>query len=71
MGGFVRDLILERPSQDFDLVVEGDAIALARQLQETYGGRLTTHARFGTAKWMITNIREKLAEALKQPKNAK
>jgi tRNA nucleotidyltransferase (CCA-adding enzyme) len=70
VGGFVRDLILERPSQDFDLVVEGDAIALARQLQESYGGRLTTHARFGTAKWMITNIREKLAQALKQPNHA-
>jgi tRNA nucleotidyltransferase (CCA-adding enzyme) len=70
VGGFVRDLILERPSQDFDLVVEGDAIALARQLQENYGGRLTTHARFGTAKWMIANIRDKLARALKQPERA-
>ena len=32
VGGFVRDLLLERPSLDFDLVVEGDAIALARAL---------------------------------------
>ena len=70
VGGFVRDLILERPSQDFDLVVEGDAIALARQLQERYGGRLTTHARFGTAKWMIANIRPELARMLNQPENA-
>ena len=29
--GYVRDLVLERPSQDFDMVVEGDAIALAKQ----------------------------------------
>jgi tRNA nucleotidyltransferase (CCA-adding enzyme) len=70
VGGFVRDMILERPSQDFDLVVEGDAIALASQLQERYGGRLTTHARFGTGKWLITNIRSELAKSLQQPENA-
>ena len=70
VGGFVRDLILKRLSQDFDLVVEGDAIALARQLQERYGGRLTTHARFCTAKWLIANIRSELAEALHVPGHA-
>ena len=70
VGGFVRDLILERSSQDFDLVVEGDAIALARQLQERYGGRLTTHARFGTSKWLIANIRSELAKDLREPGHA-
>jgi len=70
VGGFVRDLILERPSQDFDLVVEGDAIALACRLQEKYGGRLTTHARFGTGKWLITDIRSELARILNQPGRA-
>ena len=53
VGGFVRDLILNRPSTDFDLVVEGDAIRLARALAQKYGGRVTSHARFGTAKWYI------------------
>src|SRR4030066_1426578 len=70
VGGFVRDLILERPSQDFDLVVEGDAIALARQLQERFGGRLTTHTRFGTGKWLIANIRSELANPLNEPGHA-
>jgi tRNA nucleotidyltransferase (CCA-adding enzyme) len=70
VGGFVRDLILERHSQDFDLVVEGDAIALARQLQTKYGGRLITHARFGTGKWMIANIRTELAQVLNQADHA-
>ena len=70
VGGFVRDLILERTSQDFDLVVEGDAIALARQLQESHGGRLTTHARFGTGKWMLSDIRGALARSLGYPENA-
>lgn len=53
VGGFVRDLLLERPSLDFDLVVEGDAIALAKALADEYGGRITSHSRFGTAKWHI------------------
>jgi tRNA nucleotidyltransferase (CCA-adding enzyme) len=53
VGGFVRDLILERPSLDFDIVVEGDAIALATALVQRYGGRLTSHGRFGTAKWFL------------------
>ncbi|RME88939.1 MAG: CBS domain-containing protein [Anaerolineae bacterium] len=53
VGGFVRDLLLERPGLDFDIVVEGDAIALARALARRYGGRVTTHRRFGTAKWFL------------------
>jgi tRNA nucleotidyltransferase (CCA-adding enzyme) len=53
VGGFVRDLLLDRPSLDFDLVVEGDAIALARSLARRYGGRVTAHRRFGTAKWHL------------------
>ena len=53
VGGFVRDLLLERPSQDFDIVVEGDAIALGKALGKKYGGRVTSHTRFGTAKWYV------------------
>jgi tRNA nucleotidyltransferase (CCA-adding enzyme) len=53
VGGFVRDLLLEAPSVDFDLVVEVDAIGLARSLVETYGGRVSSHRRFGTAKWWL------------------
>ncbi|MBN2147493.1 MAG: CBS domain-containing protein [Anaerolineales bacterium] len=64
VGGFVRDLILEHPSLDFDLVVEGDAIALAQRLRRRFGGRLTTHGRFGTAKWIIAEQRSDLATQL-------
>jgi len=53
VGGFVRDLLLDHPSVDFDLVVEGDAIGLAAKIQERYGGRVTSHNQFGTAKWFI------------------
>lgn len=53
VGGFVRDLLLGVPSVDFDLVVEGDAIGLGSALAERYGGRISSHQRFGTAKWNI------------------
>lgn len=56
VGGFVRDLILAEPSLDFDLVVEGDAIALGKSLSSRYGGRVTSHGRFGTAKWHLKDI---------------
>lgn len=53
VGGFVRDLILGQPNLDIDLVVEGDAIRLARRLAREKGGRVVGHARFGTAKWLL------------------
>ena len=53
VGGFVRDLLLHIPATDFDLVVEGDAIALARALAAQYGGRVTAHVRFGTAQLFL------------------
>jgi tRNA nucleotidyltransferase (CCA-adding enzyme) len=62
VGGFVRDLLLERPSLDYDLVVEGDAIQLGKTLAGKYGGRLVTHGRFGTAKWQLQDARGKLQE---------
>ncbi len=54
VGGAVRDLLLERPNLDFDLVVEGDALLLARKLTrvEGMGGESEkVHRRFGTAKF--------------------
>ncbi len=53
VGGIVRDLLLGRPTQDVDLVVEGDAIALCRRLVHEMGGEMRQHRRFGTAKWLL------------------
>lgn len=49
VGGFVRDLLLDRPNLDLDLVIEGDGIAYARALSRELQGTLETHDRFGTA----------------------
>jgi tRNA nucleotidyltransferase (CCA-adding enzyme) len=63
VGGLVRDLLLGQPPHDLDMVVEGDAIKLVRRLQEQFGGEVHTHARFGTAKWFLTEpIWRKIAE---------
>jgi tRNA nucleotidyltransferase (CCA-adding enzyme) len=64
VGGFVRDLLLDRPSLDFDVVVEGDAIFFANRLADRFGGRVVTHERFGTAKWTIDAVNEKIIDAL-------
>ncbi|HEY7622428.1 MAG TPA: hypothetical protein VH834_21840 [Solirubrobacteraceae bacterium] len=46
VGGAVRDLLLERPPRELDLVVEGDVDAAAARLE----GEVTAHDRFGTAR---------------------
>ncbi|MCA9395451.1 MAG: CCA tRNA nucleotidyltransferase [Candidatus Omnitrophica bacterium] len=49
VGGAVRDIMLDRPTTDIDLVMEGDAIPFARKLCKHLRGRLTVHLSFGTA----------------------
>ncbi|MFZ4814115.1 MAG: CBS domain-containing protein [Phototrophicaceae bacterium] len=53
VGGTVRDLMLQRPSSDFDFVIEGDAIQFGQALQIQFGGDLQIHSAFGTAKWSL------------------
>jgi len=50
VGGGVRDLLLAKANFDLDLVVEGDAIELVRELAGTIPAKITTHPRFRTAK---------------------
>ncbi len=45
VGGAVRDALLGAPVRDLDVIVEGDALAVARQLGEV----VSEHERFGTA----------------------
>ena len=49
VGGFVRDLLLKRPSLDIDIVVEGDALRVANAMCERWNGTLDAHPQFGTA----------------------
>jgi tRNA nucleotidyltransferase (CCA-adding enzyme) len=51
VGGFVRDLILQKPVNDLDVIVEGNAVRLGDGLVKKYGGKLTVHPKFATAIW--------------------
>ena len=55
VGGYVRDLILKRPSKDIDVVCVGDGIVLAKKVAALVEQRESTHTpvtvfkNFGTA----------------------
>jgi tRNA nucleotidyltransferase (CCA-adding enzyme) len=49
VGGAVRDALLGAHPHELDLVVEGDAAAVAERAAERLGGRVVVHERFGTA----------------------
>lgn len=55
VGGYVRDIFLERPSKDIDVVVVGSGIAIAKALAAKLGkgAHLSVFKNFGTAqvKW--------------------
>ena len=51
VGGYVRDLFLERPSNDIDVVVVGSGIQVASELKSVLGKKahLSVFRNFGTA----------------------
>jgi len=51
VGGAVRDVLLERPVEDLDLVVVGDAPTLGRAAAAALGGKVHVHDTFGTCTW--------------------
>jgi tRNA nucleotidyltransferase (CCA-adding enzyme) len=57
VGGIVRDLMLGRPGNDIDMMVEGDALKLAANLHK----KPVIHKKFGTATFKLGNYRIDLA----------
>ena len=51
VGGYVRDIFLERPSNDIDVVVVGSGIKVAEELKRIVGKKahLSVFKNFGTA----------------------
>ena len=51
VGGYVRDIFLQRPSKDIDVVVVGSGIAMAEALAKRLGrgAHLSVFKNFGTA----------------------
>lgn len=49
IGGFVRDLFLERPSKDIDILVIGNGIAFAEAAGKVLHAKVSVFKNFGTA----------------------
>ena len=62
VGGYVRDIFLERPSNDIDVVVVGSGIEVAKELKHTLGRKahLSVFKNFGTAQVKVQMRNEKL-----------
>jgi len=70
VGGSVRDLMLGRSINDFDLTVEGDAGTFAESMMRKLGGKILIHAKFGTARWTPTESTfERLTVPILRPEN--
>src|SRR4051794_16296755 len=63
VGGAVRDALLSRPPKELDLVVEGDAIPVARRAAKRIDGSLVVHDRFKTATITADGVSFDLASA--------
>ena len=64
VGGFVRDLFLNRKSIEIDLMVEGDGITFSQLLADELGvKKIVPFKEFGTAKIPYPKIEIEIASA--------
>ncbi|MBO1364175.1 HD domain-containing protein [Prevotella sp. A2931] len=68
VGGYVRDLFLERPSADIDVVVVGSGIRVADELKKLLGKRayISVFRNFGTAQVKYKNTEVEFVGARKE-----
>jgi tRNA nucleotidyltransferase/poly(A) polymerase len=67
IGGYVRDLIIGRPSKDIDIVVIGNGLELAKKCAEKLRvKKVSTFERFGTAQFVYKGIEVEFVGARKE-----
>ena len=67
IGGYVRDLILERPSKDIDIVVIGNGMDLAEKCAEKLRvKKVSLFQRFGTAQFVYKDLDVEFVGARKE-----
>jgi tRNA nucleotidyltransferase (CCA-adding enzyme) len=66
VGGIVRDIILDRPNFDIDLVLEGDAVEFADALKLDKSVATVVHRRFGTVKFKFDDYNIDIASARRE-----
>ncbi|NQZ35399.1 MAG: HD domain-containing protein [Crocinitomicaceae bacterium] len=70
IGGFVRDLILERPSKDIDIVVVGNGMELAKACAEKLRVKKVSYFKnFGTAQFVYKDLEVEFVGARKESYN--
>ncbi|HTO38069.1 MAG TPA: HD domain-containing protein [Brumimicrobium sp.] len=70
IGGFVRDLILGRPSKDIDIVVVGNGLALAEKVAAKLRvKKVSTFKSFGTAHFVYKDLDVEFVGARKESYN--
>ncbi|MDR2685142.1 MAG: CCA tRNA nucleotidyltransferase [Prevotellaceae bacterium] len=71
IGGFVRDILLERKTKDIDVVVVGNGIEFARQIAKKLGNSafLSVFKTYGTAQVKHKNIEIEVVGARKESYN--
>ena len=63
IGGYVRDLILNRPSKDIDIVSVGSGVELAEKVAERLGVQVIVFRNFGTAQLKTDDLEEEFVGA--------
>jgi poly(A) polymerase len=66
IGGFVRDLLLNRPSKDIDIVVIGNGISFAENVAKTLKVKLAVFKNFGTAMLRYKDVEVEFVGARKE-----
>lgn len=67
IGGFVRDLILDRPSKDIDIVVVGNGLDLAKKCAEKLRvKKVSVFENFGTAQFKYKDLEVEFVGARKE-----
>ncbi len=67
IGGYVRDLLLQRPSKEIDIVVHGSGIALAEEAARRLGNlHLSVFKNFGTAMFRYKGMEIEFVGARKE-----
>lgn len=70
IGGFVRDLFLNRPNTDIDIVVTGSGIALAEKVAKKMGNlKVSVFKSFGTAMFRYRELDVEFVGARKESYN--